>query len=707
MLHPNAGWYGRVLFLLAAGVAACNGDDTVSVPSTENDGTMEVVTTTTGTEIDPDGYTVQVDAQSVGPIGASATINAAVSAGDHTVQLTGLAANCTVTGENPRTVSVGAGETVTLSFAVSCGSSTGSLQVISSTSGAATDADGYTITVDGTDRDPIGVSAQVNVDGVTAGEHEVGLSGVSGNCQVVGDNPTTVTVAAGASTSASFAVVCAVPPANAGAVRVTTVTTGADLDPNGYRIAVDGGSAQPIGVNASTILTNVAAGAHSVRISGLSQNCTVQGSNPQAVTVTTGGTAELSFTVSCGATMGTIQVRTATTGDNPDPDGYTVGVDAGAAQPIGVNGTIQIPAGAGPHQVTLSGLASNCSVQGENPRPVTVSTGATVGVDFAVSCPSSAGSSWTTMTSGTTKNLRFVWGSSASNVFAAGTNDCSTSHCGEMSILHYDGAGWTTQYTHAGGVLGLWAAPSGEAFALAEGDQPGPILYYDGHQWAAMAVQPPPPADPSSQDITLRAIWGTSATDVFAAGSWFDGLEVHGYVVHYNGTQWSPMDLGGADAIRLSDVWGSSSTDVYAVGQYSPEDAEPGDERAVILHYNGTSWSEVLREGSVALAHIWGASATDVYATGSSGSSGAVWHYDGNTWSALTVPATSRLGPIWGSSSTDIYVVSSTPGKLWHYDGSTWKEIDTGSSSGLADIWGSSASDIFTVGSGGTILHGP
>jgi hypothetical protein len=160
MLHRNAGWYGRVLILQAAGIAACNGDDTLSVPSNENVGTLEIVTTTTGAEADPDGYIVQVDAQNVGAIGASATMDTQVTAGDHTVELTGLATGCTVTGENPRSVSVVAGQIMTLSFAVSCGSDSGNLQISSSTTGPGTDDDGYSVTLDGTDRGAITPSGQ-------------------------------------------------------------------------------------------------------------------------------------------------------------------------------------------------------------------------------------------------------------------------------------------------------------------------------------------------------------------------------------------------------------------------------------------------------------------------------------------------------------------------------------------------------------------
>jgi hypothetical protein len=549
----------------------------------------------------------------------------------------------------------------------------------------------------------LGASAAVTLDGITPGEHEIGLSGVAGNCQVEGDNPRTVTVEPGPSASVSFAVTCADPPARAGSVRITTATTGADVDPNGYRLALDAGTAQPIGVNAVITLTNVAVGTHSVRLSELARNCGIQGSNPQSIHVSEAATEELSFSVSCGGASGTVEVRTATTGENPDPDGYTVSLDGGPAQPIGVNAIIQLAAEAvGAHQVALGGLASNCWVEGDNPRAVTVGAGATVGVAFAVSClaPSEL---WTPMSSGTSKWLRSVSGSSATNVFAAGNTDaCHVYLCGESSILHYDGARWTTQYTHSGGVLALWAAPDGQAFALGEGEQPAPILHYDGQRWAPMAVQPPPLSDP--QSATLRAIWGTSATDVFAVGSWFDGIHVNGYAVHYDGTRWTRMDLGAVEFLRLSDVWGSSPTDVYAVGQLVPYDSPPEDDRAVILHYDGHTWSEVLRDGSVAFAYIWGTSATDVYATGSSGPNGAVWHYNGSGWSPMPIPATTPLGPIWGSSSSDIYVLGRDAGKIWHYDGSTWNRIETGSGKFLSDVWGSSATDVFAVGIDGTIL---
>src|SRR3954454_19729052 len=195
MLHRAADWHARVLGFLAVAIVACSSDGSVNVPS--QSGFLEITTTTTGTEIDPDGYAVQFDAQDGGTVGSSSTMQIDVPPGDHTVQLTGLAPNCTVSGETLRSVSVEAAQTIPLTFAVTCGASTGGLQVSTGTGGGAVDADGYEIMLDGSDRGPIGASAEVTLDGLPPGEHEIGLSGVAANCQADGDNPRTVTVAAG------------------------------------------------------------------------------------------------------------------------------------------------------------------------------------------------------------------------------------------------------------------------------------------------------------------------------------------------------------------------------------------------------------------------------------------------------------------------------------------------------------------------------
>ena len=254
---------------------------------------------------------------------------------------------------------------------------TGTLQVTTSTGGTEPDADGYIVTVDGTDQGAIPAAGTASVESVAEGDHVVGVSGVAGNCQVQGDNPRTVAVTAGATATAAFTVVCTAPPPNPGSIHITTATTGADLDGDGYAFAVDGGASQTIGINGSTTVDNLAAGDHTVGLSGMAGNCTVADANPRSATVAAGATVEVSFSITCTATAsnGSIRVTTATTGSNPD-NGYSVSVDGGTAQNIGANATITfdvVPAGT--RSVQLSGVAANCTIGGDNPQQVAVSAG--------------------------------------------------------------------------------------------------------------------------------------------------------------------------------------------------------------------------------------------------------------------------------------------------------------------------------------------
>jgi WD40 repeat protein len=175
-------------------------------------------------------------------------------------------------------------------------------------------------------------------------------------------------------------------PPPTGSVEVTTATTGSSLDADGYAVSVASGAAQAVGVNATITVAGVATGSRSVELSGVAPNCTVAGDNPRNVTVTDGGTVSTTFDVTCAA-VGSVQVTTATSGGAIDDDGYMVSVAGGAAQPIGVNETLtveQVTAGA--QSVELTGVASNCTVDGANPRNVNVVADAIASTQFDVTC---------------------------------------------------------------------------------------------------------------------------------------------------------------------------------------------------------------------------------------------------------------------------------------------------------------------------------
>jgi probable HAF family extracellular repeat protein len=380
-------WIRRAVLAGAAltGIG-CGGGDLTPPPTS---GSLTVNTSTSGPEPDADGYAVAIDAGPETAIAASGTFQRDnVQPGNHSIQLNGNAANCTVAGENPRTVTIPAGETVTVTFELTCTATTGSLQITSATSGASPDADGYTITLNGADRGTLAASGAVALDGLPPGTHSVGLGGVAGNCQVQGDNPRSITVVAGSSVTAPFEVACVAPPAVAGNLKITTTTTGPDPDPDGYSFALDGGAAQSIGLNATTTLNNLAVGNHNVLLAGMATNCNTGGANPRLSTIAAGGTAEVTFAITCTATTGSVEITATTKGAKPDPDGYTVSVDDGNAQAVGNSATIVLAKiTAGPHTLSLRGMARNCRVDGENPRTVTLAAGQNATTTFAVLCP--------------------------------------------------------------------------------------------------------------------------------------------------------------------------------------------------------------------------------------------------------------------------------------------------------------------------------
>jgi len=394
-------WAAAAVTLI--GAAACNDSQSprpralLGLPDV---GTLAVTVTTSGSNT-PSGYTVIVDgssSQSVGATGVATFLG--LPSGSHTVLLSGVPSNCSVSGDNPRTVSLIAGLVAATTFSVSCTAppTTGSLRVTTATSGASgdVDPDGYSVTLDGTTSRAIGDNATTTFSGLAPGSHTVVLSGVAANCTVSGGTSRTLSVTAGSTVSTSYAVSCAPTGPTTGSLSVTTATSGAsgDLDPDGYTVSVDGGAAsQPIPDNGSVTFTGPA-GDHTVALSGVAGNCSVSGANPRTVTVPSGGTVSTTFSVSCAPTgggTGSLTVTTSTTGSNLDPDGYTITIDGSFSQPIGTNASVTFTGPSGDHTLALSGVASNCSVSGANPRTVTVPSGGTTSTTFSVSCAATGG----------------------------------------------------------------------------------------------------------------------------------------------------------------------------------------------------------------------------------------------------------------------------------------------------------------------------
>ena len=173
-----------------------------------------------------------------------------------------------------------------------------------------------------------------------------------------------------------------------GVIEVRVSTTGAGVDADGFSISVDGGAAQVVAAGGAVTLTNLQEGAHSVLLSGLADNCQVDGTNPRAVVVGADGRASVAFTVVCGlATTGGFTVLVSSSGRPVDPDGYLLSVAGAPSRPVAVTASETfLGLSPGIHLVALKDVVTGCELQGGNPQPFTVVAGKTIEIRLAVQC---------------------------------------------------------------------------------------------------------------------------------------------------------------------------------------------------------------------------------------------------------------------------------------------------------------------------------
>jgi hypothetical protein len=88
-----------------------------------------------------------------------------------------------------------------------------------------------------------------------------------------------------------------------GRIEVAVSTNGSGLDGDGFSVTVDGGTARFVAPGGSVVLDGLSEGSHSVLLSGLAENCRVEGTNPRVVVVGPDGQAHVSFDVSCARAL--------------------------------------------------------------------------------------------------------------------------------------------------------------------------------------------------------------------------------------------------------------------------------------------------------------------------------------------------------------------------------------------------------------------
>ena len=204
-------------------------------------------------------------------------------------------------------------------------------------------------------------------------------------------------------------------------------------------------------------------------------------------------------------------------------------------------------------------------------------------IDFANSTKPLPGCSFDSSPTSGLWRLRVTESSDVEISDAIGKDMCRAISCGSMTSVH----GST--------VNALWAVGhAGAAIRVTDADGANPIIR----------------AFNSQTFSALHGVWEATPPGADGVGGEAWAVGANGVVRHYKGDPavWEVVDDVPTTA-DLRAVWGSSPSDVWAVG-----------DAAIVLHYDGTSWSRVKIAGLGArrpnLYAVWISEPGDVWVAG-------------------------------------------------------------------------------------------
>jgi hypothetical protein len=269
-------------------------------------------------------------------------------------------------------------------------------------------------------------------------------------------------------------------------------------------------------------------------------------------------------------------------------------------------------------------------------------------------------------------------------------------------ILHWDGTRWmqvpspNPGGTNGTGLYGVSVISETDAWAVgAYNDRLGDcfsfVLHWDGTRWARV---PSPNPGGTMGCTALNGVSAVSETDAWAVGYYGNTAGQHSLVLHWNGTRWaqvpSPSPYPGSPLAAISAV---SATDVWAAGSTFHYTGGVSDTLSLLLHWNGTRWTQVPspnpggNPGYTSFAGVSAVSATDAWATGVytppgfNRSLSLLLHWNGTRWTQVPSPSPNNYAPIPGVSAvsaTDAWAVGYTVGLktvILRWNGTRWARV--------------------------------
>lgn len=299
---------------------------------------------------------------------------------------------------------------------------------------------------------------------------------------------------------------------------------------------------------------------------------------------------------------------------------------------------------------------------------------------------------WSAMNSGTSQNLKAIWGNVFTNkLYAVGNNG---------TILWYDlNSGGSWQPMTSGTTINLnaiWGLSNDTLYAVGDYDSinnKATILKYTGTGWSPMSNTAPP-------DAHLYGVAGDSENYFVVAGHNTLGICKNG--------SWTFKTITGADYYGLQVQFMSGvALHSVAVGTISATEGI----RNVTKSNDYISWNNI-DNASYNTYKLNSVFRGELYEYFYAGDSGVILHsdYNYNDWSKIDSGVTENLNALWayeisGSINCTYVVAVGDSGIILLYDGTTCKKLDGGTNHNLNGIY-KIRGDYYVVGNQGVILHG-
>jgi len=371
--------------------------------------------------------------------------------------------------------------------------------------------------------------------------------------------------------------------------------------------------------------------------------------------------ALLCLATACGSTdviapsLGSLRVVIATTGDDIPRAGVSVTVDGEAPVAVPSNGAYRFaPLDAGAHQVTVTGVAPNCTTSDALAQTVQLTKGVEDSLSFSFACTHAALDAHGLIAfarAGADGNFH-LWEMNSDGTGATGLGDSTgvngnypswtpdgthivfIKDLGDVAIISRDGSGFTL-ITNDGGAATPAVSPDGSMIAYAAGAAGGGIAIWTMNIDGSNRVQ-----RSAGAPVEDRPTWSPDGTQIaFRLSDQPDSSAI--YVMNADGS--NMRELSGSGFVDAEPAWSPSGSRIAFSRQVD------GQQHIAVVNADGSGDAMLTNGLDADESPAWSADASRIAFWSARGGSG-IWtmNADGTNLQRLSPPNELDVSPAWG-----------------------------------------------------------